>query len=168
MWVLFLYTLVIYPPPSSLLISTSRNGICYSFLSSIVNSINVLRVFRYVRNLPSFGLPCDQMMNVSSTYWTQKEGLSSAWSMASDSKCSMNKLAITGDGESMATSFVCSYDFSLNWKYIDFKQNSVNWYIVCHDSVVLSSSPSSNLSFASTTSIASSTGTLFFYKEFMP
>ena len=56
-----------------------------------------------------------------------------------------HKLAITGDsGEPIAAPVVCSRDFSLYWKYVDFKQNSVNWYTVCHVSVVLSSNPSSN------------------------
>jgi len=110
-------------------------------------------------NLPSLCSLCGQITKVSFTYQTQKRGLSSAWSMARDSKCSMY---IIGYYQWQGWTHGCPCDL-LVWlpfplQVLDVKHNPINWNTVCCDGVVQSSGLLSALNFAATTCMASSTG----------
>ena len=116
-------------------------------------------------NLPSLCLLCGQTTKVSFTYQTQKRGLSSAWSMAKDSKCSTYIIGYYGW---QGWTHGCPCDL-LVWlpfllEVLDVKHNPINWntvvmgwfnHLVCRPLLILPQPPAwlHQLVFASTSTM---------------
>ena len=96
-----------------------------------------------------------------STYLIDIFGRNAVLFSALFSRCSMNRLATTGNsGDPIAAPSSCSKNNSPNWKYVERRQRLVRWQISGGGRPDLSSSVSSCSSQCEITSMASVSGTL--------